>query len=409
MSMTNMTNTSTMDMDMDMTDMNTNTTTITNMNTDTDTGMNDTMTNTNTDENIKDTNVPDTSISDKNMPDTNMPDTNMPDTNMENALTNPHTNTDSSTNTSPGVDTTRKSDTTALGRTVEPVNAMATVPIERTSATEPILTSASKSCRIPATIPVSEFCALIISHYRSQQTGRHSSERAGTLACRITREGSALFSLDVLKSSEKGQRETGTSGSTDTARREEGGHREGVVVDPSLEVERRGIRAEPDGSGGMNSLSEQSDRNPGQGTEMPSTLEITSTGTGGRIKPYNDGTTSAISEEEVPGKRLASSLAEVGDVNGLARGNKRRKMESRPCVLGVSASASRVGYGDGASRVEVSRGHGKADDWIQNRRRENVDDEDHDDKGGIEKWVARCQNIGRYRTAYLLVINALVG
>lgn len=218
-----------------------------------------------------------------------------------------------------------------------------------------------------------------------------------------------MFSLDELKANEKRQRETGTSGPTDPARREEGVHREGVVVDPSLEVEGRGIRAEPDGSGGMNPLSELSDRNPGQGTEMPLRMEITSIGAGGRTEYDDSGPRSAVDGEEARGKRAAPSLSGVGDVDGLARGNKRRKMESGPSVLDVSASASRVGYNDGASRSEVSRGHGKADDRTGDQRQEDVDREDYDDKGGVEKWVARCQNIGRYRTAQFLVINALVG
>jgi hypothetical protein len=389
--MTDMTNTSTMDMN--MTDTITNTITITNM--DTDMEMNDTITNMNTNTNTE-----------ENMKNTNMPDTSIPDLNTKNT----HTNTEPSTNTSPGVDTTRKSGTIALGRTVEPINTIRTASIERKSATVPIMTSASKSCRIPAATPVSEFCALIISHYRARQNDRsRQPQKESDVQSRNTREGSALFSLDELKSNEKGQRETGTSGSANTARREEGVHREGVVVDPSLEVEGRGIRAEPDGAGAVELLSEQSDQHPARRTEMPSRLDITSTGAGGQAEYDDTGPRSVVGGEEARGKRAAPSLPEVEDVDGLARGNKRRKMESGPCILGVSASASRVGYGDGTSRAEVSRGHDEADDRIGDHRPEDVDDEDYDDKGGVEKWVARCQNIGRYRTAQFLVINALVG
>jgi len=68
-----------------------------------------------------------------------------------------------------------------------------------------------------------------------------------------------------------------------------------------------------------------------------------------------------------------------------------------------------VGHGGGASRAGATRGHGETDYRIGDQHRENVDDEDHDDKGGIGKWVARCQSIGRYRAAYFFVINALVG
>lgn len=218
-----------------------------------------------------------------------------------------------------------------------------------------------------------------------------------------------MFSLDELKSDEKGQRETETSGPTDTARREEGVHREGVVVDPSLEAEGRGIGADSNGPGGMGPLSECSDRNPGRKAKTPSRMEITSTGTGGRIEPYNDGITSAISREEVPGKRPAPNSSEVGDADGLVRGNKRRRLESGPSIRGVSASTRQVEHGDGANRAGATRGHGETDYRIGDQHRENVDDEDHDDKGGTEKWVARCQNIGRYRTAYLLALNALAG
>jgi hypothetical protein len=397
-SVTNVTNTSTMDME--MADTNTNTTTVTNMNTDTNSEINDTITNTNntnTDENMKDT----------NMPDTNIPVTNIPYLNMKNT----HTNTDAGTNTSSGRDTTQKLDTAALDRTVEPIDTTTpTAPIGRTSATVPIMTSASKSCRIPAMILVSEFCALIISHYRARQPDRsRQPQKESDVQSRNTREGSALFSLDELKSSEKGQRETGTSGPTDTARQEEGGHREGVVVDPSLEVEGRGLRVGPDGSGGVDLLNGRSDRNPGRGTEMPLRTDITSTRTGGRVGPYNYGTTSAISGEEVPVKRPAPNSSEVGDADGLAGRNKRRRLEPGPSILDLSASARWVGHSDGASRARATRDHGETDERIGDQHRENVDDDDHDDKGGMEKWVARCQNIGRYRTAYVPVTNFLAG
>lgn len=179
-----------------------------------------------------------------------------------------------------------------------------------------------------------------------------------------------MFSLD-----DKHGLGTETSGAADTARREDGGNRD--QIDGMPEVEWRAVAAGPDGSRPLGPLAgHHLDRDSGRGTGMPSSIHMTSDDTSIGIEQDDNGSGPDLGGADKPGKRLLPSFSELRDVNGLPTASKRRKLES-------------------ASSYET---HGRMGD----RRREDVDDKDcngnneDDDEGGVDKWAARCQTIGKY-------------